>query len=131
VRPLDGVLLMNTLHWPDEIRSTEDLEIPEDVKISTQEMKIAEMLVDTMATKFDPSEYKDDYKEAVEDIVKAKVEGEEIIEAPEEEAETTVADLMTALRASVERAKKEERTPKKAGRKATAEKSTAKKRKTA
>ena len=132
VRPLDGVLLMNTLHWPDEIRSTEDLELPEDVKISPKEIQMAETLVDAMATKFDPADYKDEYKEAVEDIVKAKVEGEEIIEAPEEEAETTVADLMTALRASVERAKKEERAPRKAGRRATAErKTTAKKRKTA
>ena len=130
VRPLDGVLLMNTLHWPDEIRSTEDLELPEDVKISPQEIKVAEMLVETMATKFDPSEYKDDYKEAVEDIVKAKVEGEEIIEAPEEEAETTVANLMDALKASVERAKKEQREPKRAA-KATERKSTARKRKTA
>jgi DNA end-binding protein Ku len=131
VRPLDGVLLMNTLHWPDEIRSTEDLELPEDVKISPKEIQMAETLVDAMATKFDPSEYKDDYKEAVEDIVKAKVEGEEIIEAPEEEAEATVADLMDALRASVERAKKEERAPRKAARPSAASKSTAKKRKTA
>ena len=132
VRPLDGVLLMNTLHWPDEIRSTEDLELPEDIKISPKEIQMAETLVDAMATKFEPEEYKDEYKEAVEDIVKAKVEGEEIIEAPEEEAETTVADLMTALRASVERAKKEERAPRKAGRRVTAErKTTARKRKTA
>ena len=130
VRPLDGVLLMNTLHWPDEIRSTEDLELPEDIKISPKEIQMAETLVDAMATKFDPEDYKDEYKEAVEDIVKAKVEGEEIIEAPEEEAETTVADLMDALRASVERAKKEERAPKRGARK-TAEKTTARKRKTA
>ena len=131
VRPLDGVLLMNTLHWPDEIRSTEDLELPEDVKISPKEIQMAETLVDAMATKFDPTEYKDEYKEAVEDIVKAKVEGEEIIEAPEEEAETTVADLMDALRASVERAKKGERAPRKAGRATAERKTTAKKRKTA
>src|SRR5438876_7421735 len=98
VRPLDGVLLMNTLHWPDEIRSTEDLELPEDVKITAKEIQMAETLVDAMAKKFDPADYKDEYKEAVEDIVKAKVEGEEIVEAPEAEAETTVADLMSALR---------------------------------
>ena len=132
VRPLDGVLLMNTLHWPDEIRSTEDLDLPEDVKIAPKEIQMAETLVEAMATKFDPSEYKDEYKEAVEDIVKAKVEGEEIVEAPEEEAETTVADLMTALRASVERAKKEERGPRRAARRsAPVRKSTARKRKTA
>ncbi|MDE3112409.1 MAG: Ku protein [Chloroflexota bacterium] len=110
VRPLDGVLLMNTLHWPDEIRSTEDLDLPEDVSVSAKEVQMAETLVAAMATKFEPDEYKDEYKEAVEDIVKAKVEGKEgLVEAPEVEAETTVVDLMSALKASVERAKKEER----------------------
>lgn len=130
VRPLDGVLLLNTLHWPDEIRSTEDLELPEDVKISAKEIQMAETLVDAMATKFDPADYTDEYKEAVQEIVKAKVEGEEVVEAPEVEAETTVADLMSALRASVERAKKEERAPRGRGA-ATERKTTARKRKTA
>ncbi len=110
VRPLDGVLLLNTLHWPDEIRSTEDLDLPEDVSVSAKEVQMAETLVDAMATKFEPDEYKDEYKEALEEIVQAKVEGKEgIVEAPEAEAETTVVDLMSALKASVERAKKEER----------------------
>jgi DNA end-binding protein Ku len=131
VRPLDGALLLNTLHWPDEIRSTEDLELPEDVKVSAKEIDMAETLVKAMATKFDPGEYKDEYKEAVEEIVKAKVEGEEIIEAPEEEAATTVADLMSALRASVERAKKEEKAPRAGGRAAATERKTTRKRKTA
>src|SRR5882672_9267608 len=65
VRPQDGALLMNTLHWPDEIRSTEDLDVPEDVKVSPAELKMAENLVGMMATAFEPSEYKDEYKQAV------------------------------------------------------------------
>ena len=109
VRPLDGVLLLNTLHWPEEIRETGDLDLPEDVTVSTKEISMAETLVDAMAMKFEPDEFKDEYKEAVEDIVKAKVAGKEIIEAPETAAETTVVDLMSALKASVERAKKGER----------------------
>ncbi len=131
VRPLDGALLLNTLHWPDEIRSTEELELPEDVKVSAKEIEMAETLVDAMATTFDPADYNDEYKEAVEDIVKAKVAGEEIIEAPEEAAETTVADLMTALRASVERARKGEAAPRRAARAAAERKTTARKRKSA
>jgi len=133
VRPLDGVLLLNTLHWPDEIRSTEDLDLPADVGVSSKEVQMAETLVDAMAMKFEPDEFKDEYKEAVDDIVKAKVEGKEgLIEAPEVEAETTVVDLMSQLRASVERAKKEERRPAAArGRRTAERKSTARKRKSA
>jgi len=100
VRPLDGALLMNTLHWPDEIRSTEDLDVPEDVKVSPAE--------------FEPSEYKDEYKQAVLKLVEAKVQKKEVIEAPEPEAETTVVDLMSALKASVEKAKKGEAKTKRA-----------------
>ena len=106
MRPQDGALLMNTLHWPDEIRSTEDLDVPEDVKVSPAELKMAENLVGMMATEFEPSEYKDEYKQAVLKLVEAKVQKKEIIEAPEPEAETTVVDLMSALKASVEKAKK-------------------------
>jgi DNA end-binding protein Ku len=106
VRPQDGALLMNTLHWPDEIRSTEDLDVPEDVKVSPAELKMAENLVGMMASEFEPSEYKDEYKQAVLKLVEAKVQKKEVIEAPEPEAETTVVDLMSALKASVERAKK-------------------------
>jgi len=104
---LDGALVLNTLHWPDEIRSTEELDI-ENPSVSAAELKMAENLVKMMATKFDPSDYKDEYKEALQEIVEAKVEKREVIEAPEPEAETTVVDLMSALKASVERAKKGE-----------------------
>ena len=100
----DGALVLNTLHWPDEIRSTEDLDI-ENPTVSPAELKMAENLVQMMASKFEPENYKDDYKEAVLELVQAKVEKRQVIEAPEPEAETTVVDLMAALKASVEKAK--------------------------
>ncbi len=103
----DGTLVLNTLHWPDEIRSGEELEI-EDVSVSPAEVKMAENLVGMMAADFEPGEYKDDYKKALMELVEAKVEKREVIEAPEPEAETTVVDLMAALKASVEKAKKSE-----------------------
>src|SRR5216683_1712505 len=103
----DGGLILNTLHWPDEIRSTEELDI-EKVTVSPAELKMAENLVGMMASKFEPQEYKDDYKQAVMELVEAKVEKRQIIEAAEPEAETTVVDLMAALKASVEKAKKSE-----------------------
>jgi DNA end-binding protein Ku len=114
VRPQNGSLLMNTLHWPDEIRSTEDLDIPGDVKVSPAELKMAENIVNMMATEFEPQEFKDEYKQAVLQVVEAKVEKREVIEAPEPEAETTVVDLMSALKASVEKAKKGEAKTKRA-----------------
>ncbi len=110
VRALDGALVLNSLNWPDEIRSTEDLELPEDVRVTAKEIAMAENLVEAMAMKFEPDEFKDEYREALLKVVEAKVEGREgIIEAPEPEAETTVVDLMAALKASVEKAKREER----------------------
>lgn len=127
VRPQNGTLLLNTLHWPDEIRDTEELDIPE-VTVSAKEIQMAETLVDAMATAFDPSEYKDEYKKAIEKIVEAKVEGKEVVEAAEPEAETTVVDLMAALKASVERAKKDEKGARAGGKR---ERTTARKKKSA
>jgi DNA end-binding protein Ku len=127
VRPLNGALLMNTLHWPDEIRSTEDLDVPEDVKVSPAELKMAENLVGMMAAEFEPEEYKDEYKQAVLKVVDAKVQKREVIEAPEAEAETTVVDLMSALKASVERAKKGEAKTKRASSSASSSKTARKK----
>lgn len=121
VRPLDGVLLLNTLHWPDEIRDSGDLDVPTDVTVSSKEVAMAQTLVDAMAMKFDPSDFKDEYKEAVEDIVKAKVAGKEVVEVEEAEAETTVVDLMSALKASVERAKKGEKAATGRGKRTAAE----------
>ena len=110
LHPLDGALVLNTLHWPDEIRSSEDLNVPDDVKVSPAEIKMAESLVEMMAMEFDPAEFHDDYKEAFEKIVEAKVKGrEDLVEAPAAEAETAVIDLMSALKASVARAKEDEK----------------------
>jgi DNA end-binding protein Ku len=82
--------------------------MPDDVKVSPAEIKMAENLVGMMAMEFDPEQFKDDYKKALMEVVEAKIEKRQVIEAPEPEAETTVVDLMAALKASVEKAKKGE-----------------------
>ena len=121
MRAHDNVLVLNTLHWPDEIRPSEDLSLPDDVKVVPAELKMAESLVEMMAMTFDPGEFRDEYRQAFQQIVDAKVKGnEDLVEAPEAKAETTVVDLMTALKASVARAKEEE---KKVGRSSTSDKS--------
>jgi DNA end-binding protein Ku len=105
--PLDGLLLMNTLHWPDEIRSTEGIKsVDGEVKVSDRELTMAKTLVESLADEFDPARYHDEYRDALMKIVEAKVEGEEVIVAPEVEAPTKVMDLMEALKASVDAARK-------------------------
>jgi len=103
-------LLMNTLNWPDEIRSTEGLKgLEGEVKINPKELEMAKALIESLADSFDPSRYKDEYREAVMRVVQAKVDGE-VIEAPATPQTAKVMDLMEALRASVEAAKKSRKT---------------------
>jgi len=100
-------ILMNTLHWPDEIRSTEGLKgLDGDVKINPKELEMAKALIESLADKFEPERYKDEYREAVMRVVQAKIDGEVIEAAPAPQA-AKVMDLMEALRASVEAAKKQ------------------------
>lgn len=110
LHPLDGMMLLNTLHWPDEIRSA--AELPgldvEKVQINARELQMAKSLIENLAEeRFEPERYHDDYREALEAVVKAKLEGEEAVEAPAAEAEPKVMDLMEALKASVEAARKD------------------------
>src|SRR5258708_1459383 len=99
-------ILMNTLNWPDEIRSTEGLKgLEGDVKINPKELEMAKALIESLADTFDPSRYKDEYKEAVMKVVQAKIDGE-VIEAPAAPQTAKVMDLKEALRASIEQTKK-------------------------
>ena len=110
LQPEDGLLLMNTLHWPDEIRASEGLKglQADSVDISPRELQMAKSLVQSLAEEsFDPSRYEDDYHRALMAIVDAKVAGAEVVEAPEEESAPRVVDLMEALKASVDAAKKQ------------------------
>jgi DNA end-binding protein Ku len=122
LQPLDGMILMNTLNWPDEIRPTEGLKgLEGGVKIDPRELKMAVSLVESLAETFDPERYHDDYREALQKVVDAKAEGQ-AIEAPEAPQETRVMDLMEALKASVDAARKQrgEKRPARAARKAAA-----------
>ena len=109
LRPLDGALLMNTLHWPDEIRPISELKgLKDDVDINPRELQMAKALVDSLAEdSFEPGRYHDDYHQALMAIVNAKVEGAEVVTAPAAEAAPAVMDLMEALKASVDAAKKQ------------------------
>src|SRR5258708_6303197 len=73
MRPYGSGLVVNSLHWPDEIRSMEELNLPEaEVKIDKREMAMAKMLIENLSEKFDPARYHDDYREALETLAHAK-----------------------------------------------------------
>jgi DNA end-binding protein Ku len=103
--PFEDTMVLTTLHWPDEIRSTKELDLPaEDFEFKAAERKMAEQLVEAMTDSFDPSRYKDEYREALLQVINAKVEGQEIV-APEPVAESAnLVDLMKLLEASVKAA---------------------------
>jgi len=103
--PLASTMLLSTLYWPDEIRSTAELSLPEpEVQIKPAERAIAEQLIDAMTGEFNRSAYHDEYREALLAIVEAKAAGAEIAE-PAAAPVAGVADLMAALEASVAAAK--------------------------
>jgi len=105
LRPHGRGIVVNSLHWPDEIRDMEELELPEsDVKIDKREMAMAQMLIENLTEEFDPERYHDEYREAVEAVAQAKAEGQEITVA--EAPQPKVMDLMAALKASVEASKR-------------------------
>ncbi|MDA0637995.1 Ku protein [Nonomuraea sp. MCN248] len=108
LRVRDGVFVLETMLWPDEIRKPDFEFLDEDIDVRAQELKMAESLISTMEADFDPTEYHDAYREALQEVIEAKVAGKEVIAAPEAEEEGGPAvDLMAALRASVEAAKRE------------------------
>jgi DNA end-binding protein Ku len=101
----DGGLMLNTLHWPDEIRPVSELSLPEaEVNISPRELEMAEMLIENLAAEFDPTRYHDDYRDALLQVVEEKLHHRQV-ERPEPAEPPKVMDLMAALKASVEAAK--------------------------
>ena len=103
LRPMDGTLILETLYYPDEIR-VEKTELP-DVKISDKELDMAYTLIELLTEDFQPEKYKDEYREALMQVIDAKLEGEELPEVVAA-GPAKVTDIMSALRQSVEAAKK-------------------------
>jgi len=104
LRPMDGTLMLETLYYPDEIRVERGVEVPE-VQVSDRELEMASTLIDLLADSFEPERYQDEYRRALMEIIEAKLQGEEFVEAPQP-VPANVTDLMAALKASVEAAKK-------------------------
>ena len=103
--PFESTMLLTTLHWPDEIRSARELDLPaEEFEFKPAELTMAEQLVEAMTETFDPSRYKDEYREALLQVIEAKIEGQEIAAPAPVEESTSLVDLMKLLEASVKAA---------------------------
>ncbi|MGI8696934.1 MAG: Ku protein [Mycobacteriales bacterium] len=108
LRVRDGVIVLETMIWPDEVREPDFGFLDDDVSLRPQELAMAESLIESMAGDFEPGEYHDGYREAVEAVVQAKVAGDEVIAPPDRDSDSggEVLDLMAALRNSVADAKR-------------------------
>ena len=101
LNPFSKTMLLTTLHWPDEVRSMDELNLPEDqIDIKASEKKMAEQLVASMTGDFNADDYHDDYREALMAVIERKVAGEKPEPAARAEP-TNITDLMAALEASV------------------------------
>jgi len=108
MRVRDDVLVIQTLLWPDEVRAAEFASLDESVSIKPAELKMAGMLVDSFADDFRPEDYTDEYRVELQQLIDAKLEGEEAFATPEKEEEgedAEVVDLLAALQRSVDRHK--------------------------
>ena len=111
LRPQDDVLVLQTLHWDDEVRDPhhELPTLPERKAPGGKELKTAEQLVDALAVAWQPQEYEDTYAERVRELVQAKANGEEYVVQEESPQASNVVDLTDDLRRSLEQARSGER----------------------
>jgi DNA end-binding protein Ku len=112
LNPFTNTMLLTTLHWPDEVRATDELNLPEEqVDIKPAEKKMAEQLVASMTGEFNAGDYADEYRQALMAVIEKKVAGEKPEPAARAEP-TNITDLMAALEASVAAARDERRAAK-------------------
>jgi DNA end-binding protein Ku len=114
IRAYDGTLALETMHWPDEIRSTGALDLPEgdEKKVRPKELDMARSLVENLSDRFDPKAYTDEYRVALEELIERKMRGERR-NVKRRKPEAKVIDLMEALQASIAQTKPERDTKKK------------------
>jgi DNA end-binding protein Ku len=110
IRAADNVLVMETMIFHDEVVSPDVLdELPaeEERNVTDRELKMAQQLVESLTSEFDPTRYRDEYRDKVLDLIERKAAGEEIVLQPEAPAPAKVPDLMAALEASLAAVKSE------------------------
>ena len=104
IRGQEGTLMLETLYYPDEVQLEREVDLSK-VKIDNRELDMAFALIDLLKKPFDPAEYKDHYREALAEVIDAKLEGKEVVTSPPPR-DTKVIDLADALARSVAAARK-------------------------
>ena len=120
VKPEDGALVLELMHFADELADPEKLHVPKKLEVGKREMNMAKTLIGSMTSKWQPEKYKDDYREALIDVIEEKVEagGKEIEEKPRKAPKPTkVIDLVSVLQKSLEKTGAERKTTAKSRRK--------------
>jgi DNA end-binding protein Ku len=105
VRPGSKGLILHTMYYADEVRKVEEFRT-DTTLIKDKELELATTLIASLAAPFEPEKYKDNYRENLMAMIKAKVEGKELVEAPTTEKLAPVIDIMEALKMSLAQAKK-------------------------
>ena len=120
VKPEDGALVLELMHFADELADTEKLHVPKKMEVGKREMNMAKSLIDSMSSKWEPEKYRDDYREALMVVIEEKVEagGKEIEEKPRKAPKPTkVIDLVSVLQKSLEQTGAKKKTTAKSRRK--------------
>jgi DNA end-binding protein Ku len=120
VKPEDGVLVLELMHFADELADPGKLHVPKKTEVGKREMNMAKSLIDSMSSKWNPEKYKDDYREALMEVIEEKVEagGKEIEEKPKKAlSPTKVIDLVSVLQKSLEQTGAKKKSPAKSRRK--------------
>ena len=113
VKPEGGALVLELMHFADELADPEKLHVPKKMEVGKREMNMAKSLIDSMTSKWEPEKYKDDYREALMEVIEEKVEagGKEIEEKPRKAPKSTkVVDLVSVLQKSLEQTGEKRRT---------------------
>ncbi|QSS99912.1 Ku protein [Pontibacillus sp. ALD_SL1] len=131
VRVYENTLVMETIHYPDEVRDVKEVpNVPEETELGKKELETAKTLVEQLTSEFDPEQYKDDYRQALLDLIEAKKNNEDISTAEPKPTPDNVTDLMEALEKSLDKNQKKTKkksTKKKSAKTGSEQKSTSKK----
>ena len=106
LRPHDRAIVLEQLHFADEIRPLDEIRPGRRSRVDKRELKMAQEMIDSLRSSFEPEAYRDTYREALLAVIKAKRSGK-VVEPPQEKPREEPTDLLDALRASVEAAKKQ------------------------
>jgi len=120
IRIYQNTLVVETIHYPDEVRSVQDVpNVPEKATTAKKELDTAKMLIEQLTTTFDPEKYNDDYRTALLELIEEKKNNEQVVSGEKKATPDNVTDLMDALQASLDKAKKNKPKPKQPKRKTT------------